>query len=143
MDGTDKGNQVAKQEQCQNADVVSTVPEGVCNLLHGIFVNEAFAIVNAPNQNAKHEVCANAGNEEPGTNHQGCNDWTVVHFILKDHHIVNAMGKSCKKGKLQHEYQFCGINAITSAVHKKSGGAQDGNNPTGYVETEGLELSLG
>ena len=89
--GTDKGNQVPEHEQFENQDVRFGLLEYVQYVLQGGFVDEPFASVDVPNENAKRQVRANARQEKTGTDQKGRRYRPLVHFVLQDNHVVNGV----------------------------------------------------
>ena len=102
VDRTDKGNQVPEQEQFENQNVRAGLFEYVQNVLHGGLVDNAFASVNVPNENAQRKVRTNARQEKPGADAQGRGYRSLVHFVLQDHDVVNGVRKSGQERQLQH-----------------------------------------
>ena len=80
------------------------------------FVDQPFALVDLPDEDAESEVCADACQKEAGADQQGGGDGAFVHLVLQDHHIVDGMRKSRKQGQLQHEQHAAGVYAFAGTV---------------------------
>lgn len=68
--------------------------ECVDHMLQVLFGNETFGLVDTPDQDAENQVCDNAGQKEHGPDNQRLGGVPVVHLILENHHVVDAVGKS-------------------------------------------------
>lgn len=65
-----------------------------------------------------------------------------LHFVLKNHHVVDAVGQTCEQGQLQHEQQSGGVHAVDVSVGRQGRRTHRNYNPRQDVETDRLEFTL-
>lgn len=142
VDRTDEGDKVAQQEKGENKNVVAGILEEMEYMVQGILVDDSFALVNFPDEDTEGQVCTDGTEEKQGTDNEGYGDRPPVHFVLQDGDVINAVGKSCKQGKLQHEQELVRLNPFSCTIHEKDCCPESDKDPTKNIEANRFTFAL-
>ncbi len=127
--GTDEGNNVAQDEECGQLNLEAGSLHGIEQVLEAILIHDAFAGLDAHQQNAEGEVCHNGANEVDGADHHGGPYGAAVHFVLQDHDVVDAVGETHEQCELQLEEYGEHVDGAILAVGTEYGQAYGANHP--------------